>query len=379
MKNLLILLILSIHIVLTASTFADEFNTVALKVHDNLDLTINGIETESGKSDFFLKRYINTLDSSGLYWKFDSVSPAFQAMNVNIKTFQYSTKEPADRHMLDIYHIDQPENSKVVIFIPGGAWRQGDKEFYESLGNTLAGYYGLTVAVVNYTLSNEEDGSAVHPDHINDVAEAFAWIKNNISPYGDSERLYLFGQSAGAHLASLLATDGSYLQKNGCDLSDIKAVISMSGPYDLTEFTEFPNNLLGLNEQEVLMFKKIMLDAFGDLTTGTLTQASPSTYINSFQPPFLVVYSYNDLSGLPESAENFVRAVRELEDPPEISLRGFEFSDYSDSVWDTAEYIASQEPAMAEYIGHYAEVVAINPQEPDNYITTLITEFLRSH
>jgi len=248
-----------------------------------------------------------------------------------------------------------------------------------NLGTTLAGFYPFTVVVINYRLSSDSGGNAVHPDHINDVAAAFAWVKKNISPYGDGSSLYLFGQSAGAHLVSLLATDGRYLQNAGCSVADIKGVISMSGTYDLPDLVQYPDNPLDLEEQDVLMYKKIMLDAFGGWSDETLTDPSPTTHINGSQPPFLVAYTYNDLPGFPREAEDFVRAVRGLSPAPEISLRKIEFSDYSDTVWQAAVDMAAQEPAMSGYAGHYAEVMPINPQEPDSYVTRLVADFIRSH
>jgi len=127
------------------------------------------------------------------------------------------------------------------------------------------------------------------------------------------------------------------------------------------------------------MYKKIMLDAFGGWTDDILTDSSPDQHINSLQPPFLVIYTYNDLSGFAEEAENFVRLVKQLSPAPEISLRGIEFSDYSDEVWSTATQQAAQEPSMSVYVGHYAEVIAINPNEPDNYFTRLVIDFIRRH
>ena len=48
-------------------------------------------------------------------------------------------------------------------------------------------------------------------------------------------------------------------------------------------------------------------------------------------------------------------------------------------MWEEARKLAEQEEAMSEYIGHYAEIVAINTSEPYGYITQLIVDFLQSH
>jgi len=86
------------------------------------------------------------------------------------------------------------------------------KNIYMELGNTFAGFYHFTTVIANYQLSTDP-WNAVHPTHVQDVALAFNWVYRNIAEYGgDPDNIYVFGQSAGGHLVSLLATDSTYLQ-----------------------------------------------------------------------------------------------------------------------------------------------------------------------
>ncbi len=380
MKKVIIFIVLMF---MSISAKGEIYNADAVNVSENLDLNIKNIEINGTPINLNITRHVQLSDPGGLYWKYSKAEIGLQMKTVQMQTFTYDESEPVDRHQLDIYYTEHSKQNKVILFVPGGAWRQGDKSLYEALGNTLAGYHDFTVVVANYRLSNEEDGNALHPDHITDVAKAFAWVKNNISPYGNPARIYLFGQSAGAHLVSLLATDANYLKKVGYSLSDIKAVISMSGTYYLPDFVLTPNNPLGLTMEETVMYKAIMQGAFGGWSDTELVAPSPQVHINAGQPPFLVIYTYNDLSGFRQSAENFVRAVKaigtESSPAPEISLRGIEFFDYTDDVWKSATDQAAKEPAMASYVGHWAEVIAINPNEPAGYVTKLIVEFFQSH
>jgi len=362
-------------LMMSVSAYGEIYNTDVVDLSENLDITIKNMEINGTLLNLTLTRYEQPSDPWGFYWKYSSADLGLQMKTVNMMTVTYDESEPLERHQLDIYYTDNPQQNRVILFVPGGAWRQGDKSLYSALGNTLAGYHDFTVVVTNYSLSSDEGGNAFHPDHIKDVAHAFAWIKSNINP----SKLYLFGQSAGAHLASLLATDATYLNSVGYAPSDITAVISMSGAYYLPDSVAVPDNPLGLTVEQTLMFKKIMQDAFGGWSDAELVAPSPQVHINSSQPPFLVICTYNDLPGFRQSAENFVKAVKELDPAPEISLRGIEFSDYTDDVWQSATEMAAKEPTMAQYVGHWAEVIAINPEEPDGYITKLIVEFLQSH
>ena len=85
-------------------------------------------------------------------------------------------EDGVERHRLDICAPEKADRAKVLLFVPGGAWRQGDKGQYAEMGTTLASHYGFVVAVINYRLSNEADGMAIHPDHVNDVALSFKWV-----------------------------------------------------------------------------------------------------------------------------------------------------------------------------------------------------------
>ncbi len=372
--------IVALFILIVSVSFAHAqiFNADAVHLSPAMDLTIKTLEA-GAPLDVTLIRYVNPADPDGFYWRLGSATAGLQAETVHKETFTYLDVEPLERHQLDLYYTDGAAADKVIMFVPGGAWRQGDKDLYEAFGNTLAGYHDFTVAVVNYRLSNDEGGNARHPDHIEDAAAAFAWLKQHLGSKGDADSMYLFGQSAGAHLAALLAVDKTWLNAVGCSPSDIRAVVTMSAAYYLPDLTAYPDNPLGLTADETLMFKKIMLDAFGGWEATDLTGPSPRMHIRPDQPPFLVIYTYNDLSGFGPDAENFVTAVRALDPAPEISLRAIEFSDYTDEVWSAAATQAANEPLMAEFVGHWAEVIAINPNEPDGYVTKLVVEFIQSH
>jgi len=63
--------------------------------------------------------------------------------------------------------------------VHGGAWLHGDKNFlgfYSALGRSLAPA-GHRVAVTNYRCRRP----VKHPEHVKDVARAFAWAHKNIA------------------------------------------------------------------------------------------------------------------------------------------------------------------------------------------------------
>jgi acetyl esterase/lipase len=127
------------------------------------------------------------------------------------------------------------------------------------------------------------------PANAQDVARAFTWTHANIGKHGGrADRLFLGGHSAGGHLVSLLATDGSYLKAQALALGDIRGVVSISGLYAVPR-GRFP--------------------LFEDTDEG-VRKASPVYLVPGGHPPFLLVYADKDFPGFGDTAEDFRKALR---------------------------------------------------------------------
>src|SRR5438874_2403382 len=99
----------------------------------------------------------------------------------NIAYYEGADADPV-RHKLDIYVPKHTRDFPVLFFVHGGAWRLGNKNhfgIYASLGKALA-REGIGLVSPNYRLSPQ----VKHPEHIKDVARAFAWTHRNIAKYG---------------------------------------------------------------------------------------------------------------------------------------------------------------------------------------------------
>lgn len=111
---------------------------------------------------------------------------------------------------LDIYTPMRQwqKKSPVVVFIHGGAWIGGSKESininrYNGAVNTLRDT-GYTVISINYTLAKK--GESPFPACIQDAEAAIQWIAQHADSLNlDLENIGLFGESAGAHIAMMLA------------------------------------------------------------------------------------------------------------------------------------------------------------------------------
>ena len=128
-------------------------------------------------------------------------------------------------HLLDVYSPKKTASGAtgypVVLFIHGGSWTSGNKNFYSFVGRRLA-KQGVVAVVINYRLA-----PAVHvPEQAADCARALAWTVANIKQYGgDPARVFVMGHSAGGGLAALLATDDELLAKNGLPQNPVRGAI----------------------------------------------------------------------------------------------------------------------------------------------------------
>lgn len=178
------------------------------------------------------------------------------------------------RHKLDVHVPKGHKDFPVVFFVHGGGWIKGNKDHlgvYTMLARTFA-RHGIGLVSPNYRLSPK----AKHPEHIRDVARAFAWTHKNIHKYGGrNDELFVAGHSAGGHLCSLLASDESYLKAEGLSLSAIRGAMPVSGLFIIPE------------------------DSFFDIAFGKLpetrNQASPINHVCKAMPPFLIFYGDNDI------------------------------------------------------------------------------------
>lgn len=189
---------------------------------------------------------------------------------------------PSPREKLDIYVPDELSSPyTTLIYFYGGSWQSGDKSSYRFVGQAFASKGFITV-IVNYRLYPE----VYFPAFINDGAKAVRWVHMNIQKYGGSPNyLFLVGHSAGAHIATLLATDEHYLLNQNGNASWIKGVIGIAGPYDF----------LPLTDPKI----KALFSKSSDFMT------QPINYVKRDLPPFLVVSGDEDKQVLPKNTINF--------------------------------------------------------------------------
>jgi len=213
----------------------------------------------------------------------------------DIEYYPEGTAPQLDKNMLDIYVPDgATANTPVFFFVHGGTWMYNDRSDFVPIGTNLADDEEFIVVIPSFRLSDSLHPGNVHPCHITDVAQAFAWTVENISDYnGDPGKIFAIGHSSGAHLAALLATNTVYLDSAGANIDDIRGVISLSmGIYDIPKLY-YDCGAFGSIGYDMMGFNAI----FGPLADSLINwyDASPKYHLSETMPPFLLFVANEDL------------------------------------------------------------------------------------
>jgi acetyl esterase/lipase len=202
------------------------------------------------------------------------------------------------RHLLDVYVPAKAKaNTPLLVWIHGGAWNHNDK--YADMGymkntiRTLLGS-GYALASIDYRYSTD----AVFPAQIQDCNQALEYLYQHAEKYRlDKNRIMLMGFSAGGHLASLVGLSNN--SKHTKFYSDekqpsfkIKGVIDFYGPSDLIALIGKGDS--GLERQDHPVHQ--LLGASPVERPDVAREASPVTYVDRNDPPFLIIQGELDES-----------------------------------------------------------------------------------
>jgi len=157
--------------------------------------------------------------------------------------------------------IFQPEKilrpTPVIIYLYGGAWERGN---YKQTVNTNVYYrdlvrlteIGFTVVSPSYRLSHE----SIFPACIHDVKGVVRFLRANKNKYSiNAEKIGVFGNSAGGHLAGLLATSYEIPKLEGDTggnlsySSKIQAAVIYYGPTDILEMSNDQSEFVQSKEE----------------------------------------------------------------------------------------------------------------------------------
>jgi arylformamidase len=190
---------------------------------------------------------------------------------------------------LDLFRTAK-SNAPIFVFIHGGAWIRGDAKSYSAPAEMFVGA-GAHYIVPDFT-SVADAGGSLFP-MAEQMRRAIAWVWRNAASFGgDPNRLYIGGQSSGAHLAAVaLTTD--WPREFDVPADVVKGGLCTSGMYELA-----PVRLSA--RANYVKFTDAMVEAL-----------SPIRHLDRLGAPVIVSYGTYETPEFIRQAKEFAAAVRD--------------------------------------------------------------------
>ena len=223
-------------------------------------------------------------------------------------------RTPQRNLQLDLYLPGGVQSPPLVLWVHGGAWMGGSR------ANPPAYFlldHGYAVASISYRLSQD----AVFPAQIHDVKAAVVWLRANAANFGfDARKIAAWGSSAGGHLVALLGVSAGVRAleadpQSGPELSRVQAVVDFFGPSDLLTIGNYPSDIAHFapGSPESRLLGGPVLE-----NKDKARLASPVSYVDSSDPPFLIVHGDADMTVPHNQSLRLHDALRKAGVPSEL-------------------------------------------------------------
>jgi acetyl esterase/lipase len=219
------------------------------------------------------------------------------------------------RNKLDVYKPKKGAEGAPVLFqIHGGGWVVGDKREQAIPLMLHMAARGWVCVAANYRLSPR----ATFPDHLVDLKQALAWIRQHVAEHGgDPDFVIVTGGSAGGHLTALvgLTQNDPQLQPGFEDVdTSVAAAVPYYGVYD------FANDFkIKVNEGRAKWFlTRTVMKTSREESPDLWRLASPQALVSADDPPFFVIHGSNDTLVPVHEARGFVDKLRAVSRSPVV-------------------------------------------------------------
>lgn len=191
----------------------------------------------------------------------------------------------------DLHLPNGKPRSPLIIWVHGGAWRSGSKSGMPLRKLVDEDY---AIASVDYRLSTE----ARFPAQIHDIKAAIRFLRGHSGAWRvSSKKIVIAGDSAGAHLATLVGVSNGHAELEGTvgndsrQRSDVQGIISFYGAANLTTILS-QSTPHGLNVRVPAL--ELLLGGQPTNVLALARLASPVFHVDRHDPPLLLLHGDQD-------------------------------------------------------------------------------------
>lgn len=217
-----------------------------------------------------------------------------------------------------------------MVLVHGGGWLMGSRMQIRTYGEEFA-KAGYVTASISYRTMPDY----AFPYCLHDVKQAIRFLRENAAAYRiDPDRIIVFGESAGGHLAGLAAVtqpkDG-FEGPNASETSTaVQAAVLFYGAVDLTLWK--PNGTEKGAKKGLSRFMTDFVSREYPDVADPFAHASPVTYADPNDPPTLLIHGTADSMVDIKQSQNFrdaLQAKNVIADFIEVDGAGHGFDHFS--------------------------------------------------
>lgn len=223
----------------------------------------------------------------------------------NLKEYKDILFKEVEGHglYLDVIVPDDVTNPPLVMWVHGGGWDELKRSWTLTKPMVNKGY---AYAAVDYRYCDE----APYPAAMIDLKDALLFLRKHADEYGfDGSKIVVSGDSAGAHLATILGVSAGNAawEQPGEDYS-VQGIIDISGPVSFLQM--FPKN----PEDRNVITRVLGTDVTSKGARILAAEASAESFLNGTEPPVLIIHGSEDPVVNYEQARRFRNALEEAGD-----------------------------------------------------------------
>lgn len=245
-----------------------------------------------------------------------SVSPYAKV----VKDVSYKGSDP--RNTLDLYYPQEGSGPYPThVFLHGGGWVNGRKNIGGQTANVFQklaenGFLGISL---EYRLVDAKENRYMHACAV-DTMDAMRYLIENAEALQiDPENIFIWGESAGAHLALLATTapldtfPGGNETPQGIVNAPIKAVAAWFPPTDMLNYEDISVEHNGkLRDLSKRMGRTVADDPVAFI------EISPLEHLTRNDPPALLIHGDKDTAVHLEHSLRYARKAEQLGVPCEV-------------------------------------------------------------